>query len=88
MLTHHVLVQSLLLMCYYCQGSLRLEQTWTLHGLAARTAQQLGLHSRAASKGLSALDSEIRKRTWFGCVLLDRCDIQSCFRLCVQYTYH
>lgn len=86
MLTDRVVVQSLLLMCAYCQGTLRLEQTWTLHGLAVRAALQLGLHSQTASQGLSALDSEIRKRTWCGCVLLDRCDRSSCLNMCILFT--
>ena len=65
-------VQCLLLMAQYRQGTQRSDQAWNLHGLAVRAAIQLGLHSRTASLGLSPLEAEIRKRTWFGCVILDR----------------
>ncbi|KAG9773388.1 AAT family amino acid transporter, partial [Aureobasidium melanogenum] len=37
-----------------------------------RQAIQLGLHSPSASVGLSAIETEIRKRTWFGCMMMDR----------------
>jgi hypothetical protein len=50
----------------------RTGQTWTLHGLAVKGAFALGLHSQQASQQFSPLESEIRKRTWLGCILLDR----------------
>ena len=65
-------VQCLLLMAQYRQGTQRSDQAWNLHGLAVRAAIQLGLHSRTASSGLSPVEAEIRKRTWFGCMILDR----------------
>jgi hypothetical protein len=65
-------VQCLLLMAQYRQGTQRSDQAWNLHGLAVRAAIQLGLHSRSASSGLSPVEAEIRKRTWFGCMILDR----------------
>ncbi|KIV85748.1 hypothetical protein PV11_01410 [Exophiala sideris] len=65
-------VQCLLLMAQYRQGTQRSDQAWNLHGLAVRAALQLGLHSQAASAGYSALESEVRKRVWFACVVLDR----------------
>ena len=43
-----------------------------MHGLAVKGAFQLGLHSSAASSRFSSLDQEFRKRTWYGCVVLDR----------------
>ena len=48
-------------------------QTWTTHGLAVKAALSIGLHAKDASKKFSPLEQEIRKRTWFGCVVLDRC---------------
>jgi hypothetical protein len=33
---------------------------------------QLGLHSSEAAKGCPPLEQEIRKRTWFACITLDR----------------
>ncbi|KAL4896204.1 fungal-specific transcription factor domain-containing protein [Aspergillus ambiguus] len=65
-------VQYLLLMGQYLQGTQKSVQAWTVHGLAVKAALQLGLHSRAASKAFSSLEQEIRKRTWYGCVVLDR----------------
>ena len=65
-------VQYLLLASQYLQGTQKSSQTWTLHGLAVKGAFALGLHSNQSSQRFSALENEIRKRTWFGCVLLDR----------------
>jgi hypothetical protein len=66
------LVQYLLLMGQYLQGTQKSVEAWAVHGLAVKAAFQLGLHSSEASKAFSPLDREIRKRTWFGCVVLDR----------------
>ncbi|KAJ5981588.1 hypothetical protein N7522_013572 [Penicillium canescens] len=65
-------VQFLLLMGQYLQGTQKSVQAWTVHGLAVKAALQLGLHSKDASQAFSPLEREIRKRTWFGCVVLDR----------------
>lgn len=66
------IVQYLLLASQYLQGTQKSSQTWTLHGLAVKGAYTLGLHSNQASQRFSPLENEVRKRTWFGCVLLDR----------------
>jgi hypothetical protein len=66
------IVQYLLLMGQYLQGTQKSIQTWTIHGLAVKAAFQLGLHSSEVSKRLSPLEREIRKRVWFGCIVLDR----------------
>ncbi|GLI76936.1 hypothetical protein PoHVEF18_005214 [Penicillium ochrochloron] len=65
-------VQFLLLMGQYLQGTQKSVQAWTVHGLAVKAALQLGLHSRNASKSFPPLEQETRKRTWYGCVVLDR----------------
>ncbi|CAL5873913.1 uncharacterized protein PFLUO_LOCUS8197 [Penicillium psychrofluorescens] len=65
-------VQFLLLMGQYLQGTQKSIQAWTVHGLAVKGALQLGLHSRNALKSFTNLEQETRKRTWYGCVLLDR----------------
>jgi len=67
-----MLVQFLLLTGQYLQGTQRSVEAWTVHGLAVKGALQLGLHSTAASSRFAPLDQEFRKRTWFGCVVLDR----------------
>lgn len=56
----------------YLQGTQKSVQAWSIHGLAVKAAFQLGLHSSEASKRFSDLEREIRKRTWYGCVILDR----------------
>ncbi|PVH98235.1 hypothetical protein DM02DRAFT_531617 [Periconia macrospinosa] len=66
------LVQMLLLMSQYLQGTERSIETWNIHGLAVKAAYQLGLHSPNALKQYPPLEQEIRKRTWFGCILVDR----------------
>jgi hypothetical protein len=65
-------VQMLLLMSQYLQGTERSIETWNLHGLAVKAAYQLGIHSQNALKRYPPLEREIRKRTWYGCIVLDR----------------
>ncbi|KAI1852938.1 hypothetical protein JX265_012966 [Neoarthrinium moseri] len=65
-------VQYLLLMTQYLQGTQMSFQTWTIHGLAIKAALSLGLHSMEASRKLAPLEQEIRKRAWYGCIVLDR----------------
>ncbi|KAK5553975.1 hypothetical protein LTR46_008082 [Exophiala xenobiotica] len=66
------LLQYLLLVGQYLQGTQKSVQAWTVHGLAITTAFQLGLHSPRTTQGFAAIECEIRKRVWFGCILLDR----------------
>jgi hypothetical protein len=65
-------VQYLLLTSQYLQGTQKSVQTWTTHGLAVKAALSIGLHSAEATAKFSPIEQEMRKRTWFGCVLLDR----------------
>lgn len=67
-----LIVQYLLLVSQYLQGTQRSVQTWTAHGLAVKAALSIGLHSREAMARFAPVEQEMRKRTWFGCVLLDR----------------
>ncbi|KAG8352663.1 hypothetical protein FVEN_g9299 [Fusarium venenatum] len=66
------IVQYLLLTSQYLQGTHRSVQTWTIHGLAVKAAMSIGLHSRDIVSKFNPVQQEIRKRTWFGCILLDR----------------
>ncbi|KAJ5983385.1 hypothetical protein N7481_005484 [Penicillium waksmanii] len=66
------MVQYLLILGQYLQGTQKSVQAWTAHGLAISAAYQLGLHSPDANRGFPPAECETRKRTWFGCVLLDR----------------
>ena len=61
----------------YLQGTQKSVRAWTIHGLAVKTALQLGLQSSEASKGFLPLEREIRKRTWYTCVILDRLVVTS-----------
>lgn len=72
MLIVMAVVQYLLILGQYLQGTQKSVQAWTVHGLAITTALQLGLHSPKTNREFPALECEIRKRVWFGCVLLDR----------------
>ncbi|CAK7232762.1 hypothetical protein SCUCBS95973_008365 [Sporothrix curviconia] len=70
-------VQHHLLMSQYLQGTQKSIQAWPVHGLAVKAAFQLGLHSSetsysSASLHYTPLEREVRKRTWYGCVVLDR----------------
>jgi hypothetical protein len=70
-------------MSQYLQGSERSIETWNIHGLAVKAAYQLGLHSSDAMRKHTAIEAEIRKRTWFGCVVLDR---YACYRHTIYNT--
>ncbi|KAH8901203.1 hypothetical protein GQ53DRAFT_593023, partial [Thozetella sp. PMI_491] len=65
-------VQYLLLTSQYLQGTQKSSQTWTMHGLAVKAALSIGLHSKDALENVAPIEREMRKRTWYGCVLLDR----------------
>lgn len=43
-----------------------------MHGLAVKAALSIGLHSQQKSGLQSSIEQEMRKRTWYGCVILDR----------------
>jgi hypothetical protein len=59
-------------MTQYRQGTQHSEQAWNLHGLAVRAAFQIGLFSRSSLQDMPPLEAEIRRRTFWGCVILDR----------------
>ncbi|KAK5065097.1 hypothetical protein LTR84_000933 [Exophiala bonariae] len=62
-------VQFLLLIGSYLQSTQKSTQTWKMHGLAVRAAFQLGLHSRDLGRLFSPTEQEVRKRSWFGCII-------------------
>lgn len=66
------LVQALLLMCHYLQGTLELNECWNLVGLMIRTAVSIGLHANPEAGSLTAVEKEVRKRVWWGCFIIDR----------------
>ena len=65
-------VQSLLLMCYYLQGTVNLKECWNLAGLTIRTATSLGLNLNRGANDMLPVEREVRKRSWWGCFTLDR----------------
>ncbi|OQU98796.1 Fungal specific transcription factor domain-containing protein [Cladophialophora immunda] len=65
------LVQALLLMCHYLQGTLELTECWSLSGLMIRTSISIGLHQNP-SPAMSAVEREVSKRVWWGCFVIDR----------------
>ncbi|OQV11205.1 Fungal specific transcription factor domain-containing protein [Cladophialophora immunda] len=66
------LMQGLLLLCHYLQGTLDLNECWNLVGLMIRTAFSIGLHLNPDSLSVSSVEKEVRKRVWWGCFALDR----------------
>lgn len=66
------IVQTLLLMCHYLQGTLKLNECWNLVGLMIRTAVSLGLQLNPDTLPLPAVEKEVRKRIWWGCFTIDR----------------
>ncbi|PWY95391.1 hypothetical protein BO94DRAFT_571971 [Aspergillus sclerotioniger CBS 115572] len=63
-------VQALLIVALYLQSSPYPSRCWNAIGLACRLAQGLGLHE-ANPSSMMPLETEVRRRTWHGCVMLD-----------------
>ncbi|KAL6692435.1 fungal-specific transcription factor domain-containing protein [Trichoderma pleuroticola] len=74
------LVQTLLLMGQYLQSTEMSSTCWNIVGLAVRVAQNIGLHHDpkncnqgcCPTQALDQAETEMRRRAWAGCVLLDR----------------
>ncbi|KAK3391371.1 fungal-specific transcription factor domain-containing protein [Sordaria brevicollis] len=67
-------VQALLLMTIFLLGTPFPQRCWNSVGVACRLAQGLGLHTELGQSTRvirSQLETEIRRRTWHGCVILD-----------------
>ncbi|KAA8911525.1 fungal-specific transcription factor domain-containing protein [Sphaerosporella brunnea] len=68
-----LLVQALLLMGQYLQSTKYPNRCWNVAGLAIRVAQGLGMHLDTTSANRkSVVEREVWRRTWHGCILLDR----------------
>ncbi|PVH83482.1 hypothetical protein DL98DRAFT_454524 [Cadophora sp. DSE1049] len=67
-------VQCLLIMGQYLQSTSNAHQCWMVIGHAIRVAQGLGLHlpQSNAYENRSVQDSELTRRVWHGCILMDR----------------
>jgi hypothetical protein len=67
------MVQTLLIMGLYLQSTSLPNRCWNVVGMAIRIAQGLALHIPHSDCGpKNYVTEEIRKRTWYGCVTLDR----------------
>ncbi|GAQ36257.1 transcription factor [Aspergillus tubingensis] len=64
-------VQTLLIVALYLQSSPYPSRCWNAIGLACRLAQGLGLHETNNASSMTVLETEVRRRTWHGCVMLD-----------------
>lgn len=67
-----IVVQCLLLTVQYLQGTQRSSQMWITHGLAIQAALTIGLQSKSLLNNFSPIEQEMRIRTWYGCIILDR----------------
>lgn len=69
---HNVgVVQALLLMALLLQSTPFPSRCWNSVGVACRVAQGLGLHTESGRNSRPPLETEIRRRTWHGCLVLD-----------------
>ncbi|KAJ5555015.1 hypothetical protein N7461_003485 [Penicillium sp. DV-2018c] len=51
---------------------------WTLCGIAVRIAQRIGIHRDGSAHGLSAFETEMRRRIWLQLILIDATSAQFC----------
>lgn len=65
------IVQTLLIVAQYLQSTSFPSRCWTALGLACRIGQGLGLHVEDCHIPREPHDFEIRRRVWYGCVILD-----------------
>ena len=67
------MLQNLLLIVQYQQGTMKSNECWLTTGLATRMALGLGIHTTPSSTDeIGSLDIEIRNRLWWGCYAFDR----------------
>lgn len=64
-------VQTLLIVALYLQSTAFPDRCWNSVGIACRLAQGLGLHVDESDGKGSSLEAEVRRRTWYCCVILD-----------------
>lgn len=64
-------VQALLIVTLYLQSTPFAGRCWSSVGIACRLAQGAGLHTESSGTRGSPIETEIRRRVWHGCVVLD-----------------
>ncbi|RVX76020.1 hypothetical protein B0A52_00377 [Exophiala mesophila] len=66
------LVQYLVSQTQYLQATQKSIQTGIVHSMSVNAAIRIGLHSQQASQAYLPLEREMRKRTWYMCMIFDR----------------
>ena len=69
---HVTAIHVLLLECHFLQSTDKSSKCWNVLGLAIRMARGQGLGDARMSQGLGVVESEIRRRAWWGVWVLDR----------------
>ncbi|CAG7951477.1 unnamed protein product [Penicillium salamii] len=64
-------VQTLLIVSLLLQSTPYPNRCWNAIGLACRAGQGLGLHETTTHSSWKPLETEIRRRTWHSCVIMD-----------------
>ncbi|KAK2611745.1 hypothetical protein N8I77_005069 [Diaporthe amygdali] len=64
-------VQALLIMTLFLQSTPFAGRCWNSIGVACRLAQGAGLHIESSGARGSPIETEIKRRVWHGCVVLD-----------------
>ncbi|KAI0151399.1 fungal-specific transcription factor domain-containing protein [Pestalotiopsis sp. NC0098] len=64
-------IQAVLLVSQYLLCTRDPSRCWNLTGLACRMAIGFGLQNETQSKDLPAIEVEVRRRVWYGCVQTD-----------------
>ncbi|KAJ3542298.1 hypothetical protein NM208_g3405 [Fusarium decemcellulare] len=65
-------VQTLLLVALVLQGTPFPDRCWNAVGVACRVAQGLGLHTTSTYGAPESRVWQVRCRTWYGCVVMDK----------------
>lgn len=65
-------VQTLLIVALYLQSTPYPHRCWNSIGVACRLAQGLGMHEAQMYALKGPLEQEIHRRTWHGCVMMDK----------------
>ena len=83
-------VQALLLAGHYMLTTEHPTRCYNILGFACRMAVGMGMHSDRHAKHRSAVENEIRRRVWYGC-LQWRCEfvlsIKPQLKLCSHFSY-
>lgn len=65
-------IQTLLIVALYLQSTPYPHRCWSSIGVACRLAQGLGMHEAQLDAFKDPLEQEIHRRTWHGCVMMDK----------------